>query len=104
MADIVVSPNVQTNVQSVSIVKVVWKGLKCRITVDPVVSGLQIDLRNKPNDPTTSITSGGKALDGSGTVTLFIEDEDLEGSVVAAVVCSEAGQVLAKQNTMVGGE
>ncbi len=115
VADIVVSPDVQTNMQSVCIVKVDWKGLKCRITVDPVVSGLQIDLRNKPNDPTTSITSGGKVLDagkepgrlfydGSGTVTLFIEDEDLEGSVVAAVVCSEAGQVLAKQNTTVGGE
>jgi len=104
VADITVSPDVQTTMQSVSIVKVDWKGLKCRITVDPVVSGLQIDLRNKPNDPTTSITSGGKALDGSGTVTLFIEDEDLEGSVVAAVVCSEAGQVLAKQNTTVGGE
>ena len=90
--------------QSVSIVKVDWKGLKCRITVAPVLSGLQIDLRSKPNDPTTSITSGGKPLDGNGTVTLFVEDEDLEGSVVAAVVCSEAGQVLAKQSTTVGGE
>jgi hypothetical protein len=104
VADIVVSPDVQTTVQSVSIVKVDWKGLKCRITVAPVVSGLQIDLRSKPNDPTTSITSGGKPLDGNGTVTLFVEDEDLEGSVVAAVVCSEAGQVLAKQSTTVGGE
>ena len=45
-----------------------------------------------------------KPLDGNGTVTLFVEDEDLEGSVVAAVVCSEAGQVLAKQSTTVGGE
>jgi hypothetical protein len=104
VADIVVSPDVQTTMQSASIVKVDWKGLKCRITVAPVVSGLQIDLRSKPNDPTTSITSGGKPLDGNGTVTLFVEDEDLEGSVVAAVVCSEAGQVLAKQSTTVGGE
>ena len=104
VADILVSPDVQVNAESVDIAKVDWKGLKCRITVDPVVSGLQIDLRNKPNDPTTSITSGGKALDGNGTVTLFVEDEDLEGSVVAVVVCSEAGQVLAKQSTTIGGE
>ena len=104
VADIVVTPDVQTNMQSVNIVKVDWKGLKCRITVEPVVSGLQIDLRSKPNDPGTSITSGGKPLDGSGTVTLFIEDEDLEGSVVAVVVCNPSGQVIAKQNTIVGGE
>jgi hypothetical protein len=104
VADILVSPDVQVNAESVDIAKVDWKGLKCRITVDPVVSGLQVDLRNKPNDPTTSITSGGKALDGNGTVTLFVEDEDLEGTMVAVVVCSEAGRVLAKQSTTVGGE
>jgi hypothetical protein len=104
VADILVSPDVQVAAQSISITKVDWKGLKCRITVEPVVSGLKVDLRNKPNDPTTSITSGGKPLDGTGTVTLFVEDEDLEGSVVAAVVCSEAGQVLAKHSTTVGGE
>lgn len=68
VADILVSPDVQVTAQSANIAKVDWKGLKCRITVEPVVSGLQVDLRNKPNDPTTSITSGGfgKALDGSG--------------------------------------
>jgi hypothetical protein len=104
VADIMVSPDVQVNAQSANIAKVDWKGLKCRITVEPVVLGLQVDLRNKPNDPTSSITSGGKALDGNGTVTLFIEDEDLEGSVVAVVVCSEAGQVITKQSTTVGGE
>jgi hypothetical protein len=104
VADILVTPDAQVNTQPVNITNIDWKGLKCRITVKPVVSGLQVDLRNKPNDPTTSITSGGKALDGNGTVTLFVEDEDLEGSVVAAVVCSEASQVLAKQSTTVGGE
>jgi len=104
VADILVSPDVQVNAESVNLAKVDWKGLKCRITVEPVVSGLQVDLRNKPNDPTTSITSGGKALDGNGTVTLFVEDEDLEGTMVAVVVCSEAGRVLAKQSTTVGGE
>jgi hypothetical protein len=104
VADIMVSPDVQGNFQSANIVKVDWKGLKCRVTIEPVVSGLQVDLRNKPNDPTSSITRGGKALEGNGTVTLFVEDEDLEGTMVAVVVCSEAGRVIAKQSTTVGGE
>jgi hypothetical protein len=104
VSDIIVSPDVQLSAQTANISKIDWKGLKCRISVEPPASGLFVDLRSKPNDPTTSITSGGKPLDGNGTVTLFVEDEDLEGSVVAAVVCSEAGQVLAKQSTTIGGE
>lgn len=104
IADIGVSLDHRGSLQSVNIAKIDWKGLKCRVTVAPIASGLQVDLRSKPNDPATSITNGGKTLDGSGTVTLFVENEDLEGSVVAAVVCSDAGQVIAKQNTTVGGE
>jgi hypothetical protein len=104
VSDIIVSPDVQLSAQSANIAKIDWKGLKCRISVEPPASGLFVDLRSKPNDPSTSITNGGKPLDGSGAVSLFIEDGDLEGSVVAAVVCSESGQVLAKQNTTIGGE
>ncbi len=104
VSDIIVSPDVQLSAQTANISKIDWKGLKCRISVEPAAFGLLVDLRSKPNDPSTSITNGGKPLDGNETVTLFIEDGDLEGSVVAAVVCSEAGQVLAKQNTTVGGE
>jgi hypothetical protein len=87
-----------------SIAKVDWKGLKCRITVQPALPGLRVDLRSKPNDSTTSIADGGKPLDGSETVTLFVEDEDQEGCVVAVIVCNDAGQTIAKQNTTVGGE
>ena len=104
IADLVVSPSTQVSKQTVSITTVDWKGLKCRISVEPVGEGLHIDLRNKPNDPETSIAEGGKPLDGNPTITLFVENEDLEGSVVAVVVCDEAGQVIAKQNTTVGGD
>jgi hypothetical protein len=50
------------------------------------------------------VAAGGKPLDGTASVTLFVENEDLQGSVVAVVVCNEAGQILAKQNTTIGGE
>jgi hypothetical protein len=104
VADILVSPAVQVNAQSANIRKIDWKGLKCRITVQPALPGLRVDLRSKPNDSTTSIADGGKPLDGSETVTLFVEDEDQEGCVVAVIVCNDAGQTIAKQNTTVGGD
>lgn len=104
IADVLVSPNVQAPKQSVSITKVDWKGLKCRVSVEPIGAGLHVDLRNKPNDPESSVAGGGKPLDGTPTITLFVENEDLEGSVVAAVVSDERGHVIAKQNTTVGGD
>ncbi|TWT98569.1 BREX-1 system phosphatase PglZ type B [Stieleria varia] len=90
--------------QDVSITKVDWKGLRCRISVSPASAGLRVDLRNKPNDPATSVADGGKPLDGNETVTLFVEDDDLLESVVAVTVCNDAGQTIAKQNTTIGGE
>ncbi len=90
--------------QDVSITKVDWKGLRCRITVTPASAGLSVDLRNKPNDPATSVAAGGKPLDGIETVTLFVEDDDLLESVAAVVVCDDAGQLIAKQSTTIGGD
>ncbi|XZE55887.1 BREX-1 system phosphatase PglZ type B [Planctomycetaceae bacterium SH139] len=104
IADLTVGPDSLPSRLEASITKVDWKGLKCRITVEPVSSGLRVDLRSKPNDSGSSITDGGKPLDGSPTVTLFVENEDLEGTVVAIVVCDENGQLIAKQNTTIGGD
>jgi len=102
IADLTVSPDTQTMRQDASITGIDWKGLKCRVTVEPVSSGMGIDLRSKPNDPDSSVAGGGKPLDGGGRATLFVEDDDLEGTVVAAVVTDASGQVIAKTNTTIG--
>lgn len=104
IAELTVSPSAVPSRQQASITKTDWKGLKCRISVEPAASGYCVDLRSKPNDPNSSVAGGGKPLDGNATVTLFVEDEDLEGTVVAVVVCEAGGQVITKQNTTVGGE
>jgi hypothetical protein len=88
----------------VSITSVDWKGLKVRITVEPSISGMSVDLRSKPNDTSSTICDGGKPLDGGGKVTLFVEDEDLEGTVAAIVVCDTNGRTIAKHNTTIGGD
>jgi hypothetical protein len=104
IAELSVKPNSQRAKQKVTITKADWKGLRCRITVEPAGEGFRADLRSKPNDPDSTVAAGGKPLDGTASVTLFVENEDLQGSVVAVVVCNEAGQILAKQNTTIGGE
>ncbi|MFN3191486.1 MAG: BREX-1 system phosphatase PglZ type B [Aureliella sp.] len=104
IADLSVTLQSQAPKEEATITNVDWKGLRVRVSVDPPAAGLRVDLRSKPNDSTTSLCDGGKPLDGASTVTLFVEDDDLEGSVVAVTVFNAAGQLIAKQNTTVGGE
>ena len=79
-----------------------WRGLRCRIQIDPL-PGLRADLRTKPYDPASSITNE-KEIDADGSVALLVADESLEGAVASLVICNAAGEILARQMTTVGGK
>lgn len=61
------------------IVKVDWKGMRCRVSVKTEAKGLTVDLRLKRNDP-KSIATEAKTVPESGDVTLIVEDDSHEGS------------------------
>ncbi len=88
---------------AISIKEVSWAGLRCRITVGPPGLALFADIREKVNDPTTTITSH-KKLDDSGRVSLLVKDERQEGKTVSIVIIDASGNVILKQPTTVGGE
>ena len=105
IADLTISRESKVATQQHAVIsKSDWKGLRCRITVAPANTNWKVDLRTKPNDPNTSISAGGKPLDSSGTITLFVENEDLLGSIAAVVICDQSGNTITKQGTTVGGE
>ncbi len=81
-----------------------WIGLRCRITVNDPVEGLQADIRRKPADPTTSLANGGKAVSLQGKVSLAIEDDSTEGESAIVVLLDAQGTVIHKQATIIGGE
>lgn len=86
----------------VDIVRVGWKGLRCTVEVAPVVPGLTADLRTKAAQAASSVVASPKAVEG-GRASLAVADDAHEGAAAFVVVLDEAGAVLQKAPTTVGG-
>ena len=86
------------------ITDVSWIGLRCRVRLDAAQSDLQVDLRTRVNDPGSSVSGGGRAVDQQGAASLLVADDDLEGRSSAVVILNAAGQVMAMQATIIGGD
>jgi len=79
-----------------------WRGLVCKLKIQGEGEGLTVDLRTKVADNTTSLVQPHILKDES--VRLMVEDDDNEGISAVVVVLDDAGNVLAKQSTTVGGD
>jgi len=79
-----------------------WRGLRCRVQVLGPTPGLTVDLRTKAADAATSLASSPKPVDGVGWAALVVEDESRQGDPVHLVLLDAAGNVIAKQMTVVG--
>jgi hypothetical protein len=82
----------------------VWRGMRCRIQITGGVAGLGVDLRTKAGDPTTSLVSGGKALDPGGAASLLVEDDGQIGVAAFVVVLDASGTAITKRTTTIGEE
>ena len=85
------------------IAQVNWAGLRCRVRVEAAQPGLSVDLRTKVNDAGSSMNQA-RALDATGTASVLVTDDELEGSPAVVVVLDAGGHVIAKQPTIIGGE
>ena len=56
-----------------------------------------------PPVSTASVATTAKPIDDGGA-RLLVEDDELEGAVVVAVLLSPDGRVIAQRRTVVGGE
>jgi hypothetical protein len=85
-----------------AITEISWKGLRCNLEVSGATTGLQADLRrDAAGGP--SVATSAKPIDDGGA-RLLVEDDELEGAVVVAVLISPDGRVIAQRRTVVGGE
>lgn len=90
-----------------NIVEVSWVGLRCRVRLAAPqsgrVAGLSVDLRTSVNDANSSV-SRARSLDAAGAASLLVADDELEGATAAVVVLDNAGQVIERQSTIIGGD
>jgi hypothetical protein len=80
-----------------------WHGMRCRVTIDMGEAKITADLRTKPNDETSSVAAP-KMVSADGHVSLLVENEELEGTVVSIVLIDPSGSVIGKQATTIGGD
>jgi hypothetical protein len=84
------------------IVSVEWVNLRCKVVVDGQFAACRADIRTKPNDGNTSVTTA-KEIPENGQVSLVVTDDVEDGSAAVVVVIDAAGRLVAKHATMIGG-
>jgi len=85
-----------------AITEISWKGLRCNLEISGGTAGMTADLRSEAaGGPSVATTV--KPIDDGGA-RLLVEDDDLEGTAVVAVLLSPDGRVIAQRRTVVGGE
>ena len=87
----------------IQIGKVVWRGLRCQIDIEPPLTGLRADLRTKTALAESSVAASPKVLD-RGKASLVVPNDALEGSAAVVVILDEQGHVLQKTATTIGGD
>ena len=85
-----------------AITEISWKGLRCNLEVSGGTAGMTADLRREAaGGPSVATTA--KPVDDGGA-RLLVEDDELEGAAVVAVLLSPDGRVIAQRRTVVGGD
>jgi hypothetical protein len=91
-----------SNAPTAAITEISWKGLRCNLEVSGGTAGMSADLRREAaGGPSVATTA--KPIDDGGA-RLLVEDDELEGAAVVAVLLSPDGRVIAQRRTVVGGE
>lgn len=80
-----------------------WLGMRCRATIELSGAKIKADLRTKPNDENSSVATA-KIVSADGHVSLLVENEELEGTVVSLVLIDPSGSIIGKQATTIGGD
>lgn len=88
---------------SIEFTDIVWKGLRCYVTVDGEFSNLLLDIRTQPGDSSSSVILSVKPLKDNGTTSVVVEKEELEGVSANIVLVNSNGELVAQTDTVVGG-
>lgn len=89
---------------ALEITDIAWKGLRCTVAVDGEFSGLSCDIRSHAGDPASSIAVSVKPFKDNGTVSLVVENEELEGREAVLVVLGTDGTMISETRTIIGGQ
>lgn len=93
----------QNTARQVSWDNVSWQGLRCKLALDGDYADLSADIRLHAGDATSSVATAQKPVKKNGTTSLVVENEDLEGHKAVLVLLDSQGNLVAQQDTLIGG-
>jgi hypothetical protein len=85
-----------------SITSIVWRGMRCRVSVTTNNPSVRVDLRTNWKQTNSSIAASAKEVGPAGEQSLAVADDRHEGQAATVVVIDEAGNVLDRKATTVG--
>ena len=99
-----VRPSSSAEETNVEISDVVWKGLRCTVVLAVPDESLTLDIRLQPAAPDSTVVVRPKLFSASGSASVIIENEDLEGSKAILVVVNELGAAVGQVAIDIGRE
>jgi hypothetical protein len=82
---------------------VLWRGLRCTVTVAGPSKGLSLDVRMHAGDAGTSLLEKRAPVSDNGTATALVQDGDREGEAAVVVLVDGHGGLVAQAPTRIGG-
>lgn len=95
-----VEQNTETDVK---VEDATWRGLRCKITVSGGSAGHMADIRHKPADAAASLLAAPRPIKPDGSLSLLVENEDMEGDRAFLVILDQNGSLLTQYETVIGG-
>jgi hypothetical protein len=92
-----------TRTNGIDVQEVTWIGLRCKVHINGA-EGYSVDIRSKPADVKSSLTTGSKTIDIEGNASLVIKDTGMEGNKVWLVIIDGTNNTVAKREIIIGGE
>jgi hypothetical protein len=82
---------------------VLWKWLRCTVTVSGPTDGLLMDVRVHAGDPRSSLIKAPVPVSEAGTASALVLADDREGEPALVVLVNAEGGLIAQAATVVGG-
>ncbi len=85
-------------------ISVRWRGLRADVSISGEPASASVDLRKKAGDPSSSVAQRSISVGSDGSAKLLIENDDLIGTTVFAVVLDAFGTVIGQTIVEVGAD
>jgi len=87
----------------VRIKTITWRGFRCTVTAAGDTRGIYLEIRSHAGNPNSRLSQKTKPLDEQGKGSVVIEKDEFEGQKVYILLVEKKGQLIAQEETVIGG-